>query len=75
MTENQLNSVRSRWTLADEARLLELQERKARVEAQNRGPVETLVLAIPNTDVTPLTNWLIVHAGPMRAALAPFDEE
>lgn len=63
------------WTPADEYRLRTMQERKDRVLAARRKPVEDLVRAMPARafDEETVTSWLIDYAEAMRDALAPFD--
>lgn len=64
--------VRSRWTAKDEANLQELTERKARIDAQNREPLEQLVSS-QDTEYQWMTDWLIENATQLRALLVPFD--
>lgn len=59
--------VRSRWTAKDEATLQELTDRKQRIDAQNRAPLEDLADGSANV------NWLIENATQLRALLLPFD--
>lgn len=67
--------VRSRWTAKDEENLQELTERKARIDAQNREPLEQMLAAdgryTPGD--TQYCNWLIANATQLRALLVPFD--
>lgn len=68
--------VTSRWTPADEAKLVELAERKARIMSENERPVIELVdkhLYSFGGDAEALAEALIVHADELRDALEPFD--
>lgn len=78
MTDAQLNTVRSRWTAKDEAALQELQERKKRIDEQNREPLQQLAETIPGGvfgqgGPEDITKWLIENATELRTLLAPFD--
>ena len=77
-------TVRSRWTPADESRLAELIERKRRITDENMGPVTSLVTSFEcevlrspiqcGGDLYPmLRSFLIDHADYVRDALEPFD--
>lgn len=80
-----VGAVRSVWTSRDEAALLELTERKQRVMAEMRAPVDRLVASMNEASVLKggsgcglgdHDTWvdvLIEHAEALRDALAPFD--
>jgi hypothetical protein len=69
-----MSETRSRWTVADEARLAELTERKERIMAENRQPVFDLVSKSEFGGFSSsLTGWLIANAEGLRDALEPFD--
>ena len=69
-------TVKTRWTLEDEARLVELQDRKRRNMKEYRGPILDIVLIFTGISA-PLaddfTDFLILEASAMRQALEPFD--
>jgi hypothetical protein len=72
------STVRSRWTAKDEAALKELQERKRRINEQNREPLEVLVVTTcpgDGTDHGYVIDWLVENATQLRVLLAPFDHE
>ena len=80
MTQPPTNT-RSRWTATDEARLLELSERKERIMRENLAPVRLLVSAAPigmershdgKVEHEALVEWLIANADSLRDALEPF---
>jgi hypothetical protein len=68
-------TIRGRWTAKDEALLLELTERKARLMLENREPVAKLVTELPSRGLAhdTVTDWAISNADALRDALEPFD--
>lgn len=64
--------VRSIWTSKDEYALRELQGRRARIMAANRQRIVSLFADWALTE--PEFEYIISVAGPLRDALAPFDE-
>ena len=73
--------VTSRWTQGDEARLVELAERKARIIEENKKPVRDVVAALQietgcfesDRDEEESICYLIANADAFRDALEPFD--
>lgn len=61
------------WTPADELRLLELQERKTRIFAENiQRLADLLDMVVPSVPGRDLANALVPLADPLMKALQPF---
>lgn len=65
------DTVKDVWTPSEEARLVELQERKRRIMEANMGPVRAIVNEMPQ-DRDSLVKYLLENADKIREALAPF---
>lgn len=79
MTDNDKASVRSVWTPADEAKLLDLQERKNRIMGEARERVSEVVAIVMEhasevnfMSEAQLVNWAIGNADALTEVLAPF---
>ena len=74
------SSARSLWTAADEAKLAELQQRRDRIMAENRKPIDALVVRMYRAAASVTTDaqeremgdFMIQNADEIAAAIAPF---
>jgi hypothetical protein len=68
--------VKDTWTQSDELKLRELSDRKARVYAFVRAPIQRLARDMRNANdlsEDDLADWLIQRADQIRDLLQPFD--
>lgn len=69
-------TVRNKWTPREEAGLIELQQRKARIMAEARAPIADLLVTMPSGEhgyCEDHIEWFVANAEALRDALEPFD--
>jgi hypothetical protein len=73
----ELGQARNIWTAKDEAKLVELIDRKARVLEASREPLVAIIsrLKLDHGSENEVCDWLIESADELRAALLPFVEK